>query len=140
MANLAADRDIEAWQAAMARLDREETQARTVTTPRPSPHEVVASLSDLARLFIDAEPKTQQRIAQALFEEIEVLAPNQVWVYPSPEAESRGWAAAMAGEFEVEVRKTGRGERIGATGSRLIHGCEVVMASERTPIGPDRSA
>jgi len=42
---------------------------------------------------------------------VEVLGPNQVWLYPSLEAEARGWAAAMAGEFEVEVRKTGRGER-----------------------------
>jgi hypothetical protein len=62
-------------------------------------------------LFVDAEPATQHRILQALFEQVEVLGPNEVWLYPSVEAEARGWAAAMSGEFRVEVRKTGRGER-----------------------------
>jgi hypothetical protein len=42
----------------------------------------------------------------------EVLGPNEVWLYPSLEAEERGWAAAMSGEFRVKERKTGRGERI----------------------------
>ena len=49
---------------------------------------------------------------QALFEQVEVLGPNEVWLYPSVEAEARGWAAAISGEFRVEERKTGRGERI----------------------------
>ena len=48
---------------------------------------------------------------QALFEQVEVLGPSEVWLYPSIEAETQGWAAAMSGEFRVEVRKTGRGER-----------------------------
>jgi hypothetical protein len=39
------------------------------------------------------------------------LGPNKVWLYPSIEPEARGSAAAMTGEFRVEVRKTGRGER-----------------------------
>lgn len=39
------------------------------------------------------------------------LGPNEVWLYPSVEAEARGRAAAMTGEFREEVRKTGRGER-----------------------------
>jgi len=41
------------------------------------------------------------------------LGPNEVWLYPSVEAEARGWAAAMSGEFRVEGRKNGRGERTG---------------------------
>jgi hypothetical protein len=49
---------------------------------------------------------------QALFEQVEVLGPNAVWIHPSVEAKACGWAAEMAGEFRVEVRKTGRGERI----------------------------
>lgn len=40
-----------------------------------------------------------------------MLGPHQVWLYPSLEAETRGWAAAMNGEFTVKVRQTGRGER-----------------------------
>jgi len=44
---------------------------------------------------------------------------------------SRGCAAAMTGEFKVEVRKTGRGERIQATGSRQIRGCQVTVGGEQ---------
>ena len=66
---------------------------------------------DMKTLFMDATPATQHRILQALFEHVEVLGPNEVWLYPSVEAEARGWAAAMSGEFRVEMRKTGRGER-----------------------------
>ena len=32
----------------------------------------------------------------------------------------RGWAAAMTGEFRVEVRKTGRGERSQTSGTDLF--------------------
>jgi hypothetical protein len=81
-----------------------------VTTP-VTPLNVAESLADLKTLFADAEPLTKHRIVQALFEKVEVLGPNEVWLYPSVEAEVRGWAAAMSGEFRVEVRKTGRGER-----------------------------
>jgi hypothetical protein len=37
------------------------------------------------------------RIVQALFEQVEELGPNEVWLYSSVEAEARGWAAAMSG-------------------------------------------
>lgn len=43
----------------------------------------------------------------ALFEHVEVLGPNEVWLYPSVEAEAGGWASAMAGDFKVEVRMVG---------------------------------
>jgi hypothetical protein len=39
------------------------------------------------------------------------LGQNEVRLYPSVDAKACDWAAAMAGEFRVEVRKTGRGER-----------------------------
>jgi hypothetical protein len=48
---------------------------------------------------------------QALFEQVEVLGPNEVWLYPTVEAEARGWATAMNGEFRIESTY-GRGERI----------------------------
>ena len=37
--------------------------------------------------------------------------PNEIWFYPSVEAEARGWGAAMSGGLRIEERKTGRGER-----------------------------
>ena len=79
--------------------------------PVPSSREIAKLLADLRTLFLDAEPITKHRIVQALFEQVEVLGPNEVWLYPSVEAEARGWAAAMSGEFRMEKRKTGRGER-----------------------------
>ena len=42
---------------------------------------------------------------------IPVLRPNEVWLVPSEEAIARGWAAAMSGEFRVDLRQSGRGER-----------------------------
>jgi hypothetical protein len=96
----------------MDRLDREEAEAKATDVPSLTSHEIAASLADLQGLFADAEPTTQHRIVQALFEQMEVLGPNEVWLHPSVEAEARGWAAAMSGEFRVEERKTGRGERI----------------------------
>jgi hypothetical protein len=42
---------------------------------------------------------------------VELPGLDGVWLHPSVEAEARGWAAAMTGEFRVEERKTGRGER-----------------------------
>ena len=43
----------------------------------------------MRRLYTMAEPRTQQRIAQALFKKVEVLGPLQVWVEPSEEAEAQ---------------------------------------------------
>jgi hypothetical protein len=63
-------------------------------------------------VYTDAGPPTQHRILQALFERVEVLGPSEARLHPSVEAEARGWAAAMTGEFRLEERKTGRGERI----------------------------
>jgi hypothetical protein len=105
------DRDVAAWTATMQRLDREEADAQVADAPGLTSREIAESLADLQTLFADAEPTTKHRIVQALFEQVEVLGPSEVWLYPSVEAEARGWAAAMSGEFRVELRKTGRGER-----------------------------
>jgi hypothetical protein len=56
---------------------------------------------------------------------------NEVWLYARVEAEDGGWAAMTAGERRVEVRKTGRGERSGASGSRLIRGCQVTIGGDQ---------
>ena len=99
----------------MERLDGEASEAQVMDTPRVTSSEIAESLADLQTLFADAEPATKHRIVQALFEQVEVLGPNEVWLYPSVEAEARGWASAMSGEFRVELRQTGRGERRQAT-------------------------
>jgi len=111
MQRLAEDRDTAAWKATMERLDGEEAEAQAADAPGVTSQGIAESLADLQTLYADAEPATQHRIVQALFEQVEVLGPSEVWLYPSVEAEARGWAAAMSGEFRVEERKTGRGER-----------------------------
>jgi hypothetical protein len=94
----------------MERLDGEEAEAHTVDRPPVTSHEIAESLADLRSLFGDAEPATQHRIAEALFDRVEALGPSEIWLHPSVEAEARGWAAAMGGEFRVESTY-GRGER-----------------------------
>lgn len=74
-------------------------------------HEIANDLANVRELFAGAEPVTQHRILQALFERVDILGPNEVWLHPTMAAEARGWAAAMSGEFRVEMRQTGRGER-----------------------------
>jgi PAS domain-containing protein len=111
MARLEEDRDVTAWKAAVERLDAEEATAAAAAGRVPlRPSEVAAILADVETMFMDCRPATQHRILLAAFEEMEVLGPNEVWLYPSVESEMRGWAAAMSGEFRIE-RKTGRGER-----------------------------
>ena len=108
---LEADRDVAVWKTTMDRLDREEAEAQAVDRPPVTSREVAEAIADLRSLFADAEPATQHHIAEALFDRVEVLGPSEVWLHPSAEAESRGWAAAMSGEFRIESRY-GRGERI----------------------------
>ena len=60
----------------------------------------------------------------------------RVWLYPSVEAEARGWAAARRGEFRMEERKTGRGERSGPDTLRV----KVRIAANRTEPVSRRSA
>jgi hypothetical protein len=95
----------------MDRLDRDEAEAQRTEARDLSSGEIADLLRDLQSLFAHAEPGTRHRIMAALFEQVEVLAPSEVWPYPSVEAEARWRAAAMAGEFRVESTN-GRGERI----------------------------
>jgi hypothetical protein len=90
--------------------DRDEAEAQVSERPSLTSAQIAASLRDLQSLFADAEPATQHRIVAALFEQVEVLGPSEVWLYPTIEAEARGWATAMEGEFRVESTN-GRGER-----------------------------
>jgi len=91
------------------RLDAEEAEVHASAAPGPTRSEIAAHLSGLQHLFERAEPETQQRIAQALFEKVEVLGPNRVWLHPSEEAVAQGWATAMSGEFTAQVRRNWSG-------------------------------
>jgi hypothetical protein len=76
---LEVDRDVAAWKATMERLDGEEAEAHTVDRPpRVTSHEIAESLADLRSLFGDAEPATQHRIAEALFDRVEALGPSEI--------------------------------------------------------------
>jgi hypothetical protein len=108
---LTRDRDVAHWQAETEGLDGEEAAARAANHAAVSAREVAEYLADLPQLYDDAKPETQKRILQSLIERVEVLGPDQLWIYPSDEAEARGLAAAFAGEFRTKVRQTGRGER-----------------------------
>ena len=118
-AKLLRDRDYVAPKATMDKLDTDEAEVRATVEEQITPCEVADALSDMQRLFRKAEPRTQQRLAQALFKRVDVLGPLQVWVHPSEEAEALGWATAMQGEFTSEVRRNGRGERAHASMSDL---------------------
>jgi hypothetical protein len=61
---------------------------QAVEGPVVTAREVAESLADLQSLFADAEPVTQHKIVQALFEQVDVLGPSEVWLYPSVEAEA----------------------------------------------------
>ncbi len=94
---LTEDQDTAAWKATWDRLNLEEAEAQAVSATPVAAQDVAESLSDLQSLFADAEPLTRHRIVQALFEKMEVLGPNEIWLYASVEAEARGWAGAMHG-------------------------------------------
>jgi hypothetical protein len=51
---------------------------------------------------------------QSLVDKVEVSGVNEVWLYPSDEAVSRGWGAAFTGEFRCSIGQYGRGERASA--------------------------
>jgi hypothetical protein len=130
---LEADRDVTAWKATMERLDQEDAATQDTAPKSITSAEVAEYLGSVRDLFLDAEPATQQRILKALFEDVEVLGPNEVWIHPTAEAEARGWAAAMSGEFRVEMRKTGRGERTRTYGNDLTGTVRVARRQSAQP-------
>jgi hypothetical protein len=89
------------------------------TAPRLTHQAVAEALMDLQLLFQRSLVGTQKRIAQALFEHVEVLGPARVWLHPSDEAVALGWATAMTGEFTAHLRQSGRGERGSASLTHL---------------------
>ncbi len=81
----------------MRRLDHEETVARATHADGPTAAEAVDYLSDLARLWGEAEGSGRRQLAEALFERIDVLGAGKVHVHPSASARAQGWAEAWNG-------------------------------------------
>ena len=129
------DRDYIRLRAEMDRLDVEEVTARVATRAAICAREVEEYLADLPGLYDSAEPSTQKRILQALFERVEVLGPNQLWLVPSAEAEARGLGPLFTGAFRTKVRQSGRGEE----GLAPSIPTSVSTSSGSCRIGRDRS-
>ncbi len=119
----------------MDRLDVEEVTARVATRAAICAREVEEYLADPPGLYDSAEPSTQKRILQALFERVEVLGPNQLWLVPSAEAEARGLGPLFTGAFRTKVRQSGRGEE----GLAPSIPTSVSTSSGSCRIGRDRS-
>jgi hypothetical protein len=73
---------------------------------------------------------------RALQPETALLRPGENSIHPSVEAEARGWAAAVTGEFRVEERKTGRGERDSPALTQRSLSFLMVNATPREPPVP----
>ena len=59
-----------------------------------------------------AGPEGRRLLVEAIFERVDVLGLAIVEITPTPEAESRGWAAAFGEPAVMSVKvKSGRGER-----------------------------
>ncbi|MFO7533095.1 MAG: hypothetical protein R6W93_11590 [Candidatus Limnocylindrales bacterium] len=102
------DRDEAALAATMSRLDTDEALARRPSADAMSAGEVVDYLRDLPRVWAEA-PASRSRIAEALFERIEVLGFQRARIHPSGAAIGRGLAAALPISCSLPVY--GRGER-----------------------------
>jgi hypothetical protein len=92
----------------MSRLDTDEACARQPSADAMSAGEVVDYLRDLPRVWAEA-PTSRSRIAEALFERIEVLGFQRARVHPSGAAIGRGLVAALPVSCSLPVY--GRGER-----------------------------
>ncbi len=140
---LAQTRDVVAWQTAMGRLDAAEALARQpLEGHRLTAPEVVAYLRSLPSLWADSGPEARQAIATAVFARMHVLGFERMEYELTSDAIALGLDGALPATVELgdQIGEFGRGERTGGSGSRLIRGCQVVMASEWTPTGVDRTA
>jgi hypothetical protein len=97
MARYRRDRDAATLEEAMRRLDHEETAARASRADGPTAAEAVEYLSDLPKLWEEAEGSGRRQLAEALFERIDVLGARKIHVHPSDSAKAQGWAAAWDG-------------------------------------------
>ncbi len=99
MARYLRDRDALALETAMARLDREEAEARR-STRTVDPNATLVYLADLPRLWRETAPERHRSLAEAMFERIEVLgwAPGR----RSSTQRRRPWPTAGASFGETQ--------------------------------------
>jgi DNA invertase Pin-like site-specific DNA recombinase len=97
MARYRRDRDASTLEETMRRLDHEESVARATDADGPTAAEAVEFLSDLQRLWEEAEGTGRRQLAEALFERIDVLGATKIRVHPSASAKAQGWATAWNG-------------------------------------------
>jgi DNA invertase Pin-like site-specific DNA recombinase len=111
---LARTRDVDAWQASMARLDSEEQLARhPVQAGHLTPPDVVAYLRSLPKLWADSGPDGRQALALGLFARTEVIGFEQMVYELTPEAIEMGLNAALPPVYDLRasIGEFGRGER-----------------------------
>lgn len=90
------DRDQVRLASTMARLDAEEAAARQAPPrPRLAPADAAAYLRNL-RLTWEQAPSSRRRLAESMFERIEVLGLRRIRIVPTREAIDVGLAAAFA--------------------------------------------
>ncbi len=112
MARYRRDRDPLALETAMARLDREEAEARS-STRTVDPSATVAYLANLPRLWRETAPERHRNLAEAMFERIEVLGTREAIVHPTAEAVAHGWRELWGDAVLTSDHRSryGRGER-----------------------------
>ena len=125
----------------MARLDAEAAAAVVRPSRIPTAAEARAYLESLPDLWAKTSDAGRKAIAEAVFERIDVLGVTDYTFTLTAAAKARGWDAAFgAGDQSISIGRSGRGERIGGSGNRLIRGCTVVMRGERPPLDLDHIA
>jgi DNA invertase Pin-like site-specific DNA recombinase len=128
---LGRDRDVAAWQAAMARLDAEEAAARERHHSAPSAADVRAWLEELPALWRDTHDAGRRALAASLFERVEVEGARRATFVPTAAAEAYGLADAWPGPIAAGSGGYGRGERNSTADSNVI--ILDVGASDRPP-------
>lgn len=104
----AKDRDLQALNVALERLDAEEAEARERPVAATAA-EIAEYLADLPRLWRETDDEGRRLLAQALFDRIDVLGMKRATVHPSPAAEQHGFRDAW--EASGSFAESGRGER-----------------------------
>jgi hypothetical protein len=137
----AKDRILGKLEATMARLDAEAVAAVVRPSRIPTAAEARAYPESLPELWAKSSDAGRHAIAEAVFERINVLGATVFTFTLTAHARARGRDAAFgAGVVRAKEGRSGRGERIRATGSRLIHGCDVTMGGQCPPLDLDRTA
>ena len=106
------DRDTAALEAAMARLDEEEREAREEKVEDGVPAaKAVRYLKDLGGTWAAADGgQGRKMLAEALFERIEVRGFREARLYLTDAAVAHGFGAVLPERLGISV--SGRGERI----------------------------